>query len=364
MAIVLRQFAELASCFWRGANATPHVLCSVHFRGNPMTSRPSRMLALLCALAVASPTPSFAEDVAYTTAKTAAEAAYLTAANAAAAASITAVNAASAAYTVAATAATAAYATAATAAAAAYDTAIAAANTTAGSDTSGIVLTYTVATAAATAANSAAQAVARADYTAAMAAAQAALTGDSTSAQVTCKDAMHAAAVVAGQVIAPESLSIACPAPAKLPGQTLTAFPPLTVLLALRRPSAGHSWGGSQVERAYARYQAQLDELGNARPSLATGEGLFPAHGFRPHASMGTWSLTAVDGDHSVFCTQTPVKSLQQWRELIVQLTENGMLPANADCTAQPGFAAYTTGTVTVSALKILDRRNYLKVGP
>ena len=303
-----------------------------------------RARVLLCAFFTMLPPASFAADVAYTTAMTAAESAYLTASTAAASASITATTAASSAYL-----------TATTAAAALYLTLVTANNTAAEA-----VKTLALATALST-------------YNTDMAIAQNNLTTASTAALVTCQYAVYNASLIALQPLSPAETAAAtalgCPAPPFLPGQVLYAFAPKEIYPSKGAqattkvvPPVRQAWSGNQVERAYARHQSRLDSLGNAVVSLATGSGLFPAFGFKPPAAMGTWQILGMDDDRSVFCSQTSVNSLAQWRKLVTQLSQNGMLPATSDCHPASVFPLPTIEAQTISAYKILDRRNYVSI--
>lgn len=325
-----------------------------------------------------------AAHAAYLTAKNAAEAAYGTATDAADAAYATATAAASAAFATAAEAAVAAYGTAVTAATAAYGTAVTAADgdTTAIATATAIHLaakqsadsTYAGALAAAQTLYSTASAAPDSDYALALAAAesgyaQALHTANAiyalavANAEAVCTAAGNgSAAVYAGTGPAPPDPVPKPGCPVEFPSNTpQPAIPGSFVQQAPPTPASyTRVWAGAQVERAFARRHAVLDAAGHQPLALTSGVGLFPEFGFTPPESTGSWSLQGVNADQSVLCTSTPVRSFAQWSTLLAELVENGMKSADSGCAAAAAFAAPTSFPHTVTARKVLDRRDYI----
>jgi hypothetical protein len=261
---------------------------------------------------------------------------------------LTATTAASSAYLTAMSAANAAYATAAGAAVAAFHTA--------------------VAPEARDALPSAADRVYAAQYADALHAAVVSQSVAWRAAALACNSAMSSA--LNAYTVAPTLLereaqtTMACPPSPGLPSESEGAAHMQAgehTLQARERAapvSAAYRWAGAQVERAYLRRHALLDEQGRQPLALTSKTGLFPAFGFAPPASLGEWSLQGIDDNQTLYCVNTEVSSLYEWKTLIVNLSENKMRPAAPDCSAAATYLLPPEFPGAVASRKVLDRRD------
>jgi hypothetical protein len=341
------------------------------------------LLSLVLGLSVL--VPSSAVTIAYLTAANAAAAAYQTATDAATAALVTATDASTAAALTAQTAADAARTTAVNAAEAAYSVALNAGGGTCpfpvlvhcadtpatASALSAAQAQYATAIQAADASHLAAVNLASSQYGLATQAAQAAYAASNADTQATCVGAMTAAILTESPPASAEELATnvatVCPTtPDPVAASPWTQSSPnrlaLSPATALPRPvSPPHQWAGTLIEQAYARRHAVLDSTGRQPLALTSGAGLFPAYGFSPPSSVGSWAIKGIDDNRSDLCITKTVATVEQWRTELTILTENKLSAALADCTPQSTFPlpAKDSFPFTLSAHKVLDRRNY-----
>lgn len=115
------------------------------------------------------------------------------------------------------------------------------------------------------------------------------------------------------------------------------------------------------VERSYARYSYPLDPVSLEKSLSANASDLFPGFGFSPKAYENlTWSLTRSSDDSSLLCIKVVVPKESLWRKTLKGFAAAGLSLADATCAKTSLSSFANTYPVTVSGIKLLDRRNTL----